>query len=114
MLIDSMMEPCVMMDKRSEPDGLGGFIVTWQDGAEFNAAIVRDDSIGAQIAEKQSVTEVYTITIPKNLPLAFHDVFRRVADGGIFRVTSYARDSETPKVATMQFAQVKAERWELA
>lgn len=112
-LIDSAMESCVLLDKVSAPDGLGGFTVEWTDGAEFQAAIVRNTSLEARVAEKQGVTELYTVTVSRDLPIMYHDVFRRESDGGIFRVTSNARDSETPKVATFQFAQVTAERWDL-
>lgn len=112
-LIDSMMEDCVMIDKRTVPDGLGGFKPTWVDGAEFQAAIVKDSTLAARVAEKQGVTEIYTITVNRGLVLQYHDVFRRVSDGAVFRVTSNITDSETPDVATFQIGQVTAERWEL-
>lgn len=112
-LIESMMKDCVMVDKRSTPDGEGGFSYEWADGAPFRAAITKNNSLTARVAEKQGVSEVYTITFDRGIPLAFHDVFKRVSDGAIFRVTSNVTDSETPDVATFQFGQVNAERWEL-
>lgn len=112
-LIDSMMEDCVMIDKRTVPDGLGGFKPAWVDGAEFQAAIVKDSTLAARVAEKQGVTEIYTITVNRGLALQYHDVFRRVDDGAVFRVTSNIQDSETPDVASFQIGQVTAERWEL-
>lgn len=114
MLIDAFNTDCVMMDKRSIPDGIGGFTYEWTEGAQFTAAIVKDNTLEARIAEKEGVTEIYTVTFPVTLPLGYHDVFKRVSDGLIFRVTSNATDSKTPSVATFQFAQVTAERWELA
>lgn len=113
-LIDVMMEECVMMDKRTVPDGLGGFTHEWQEGAPFRAAVIKDSTLAARVAEKQGVTEVYTVTVDKGLALQYHDVFRRVSDGYTFRVTSNITDSETPTVATFQIGQVSAERWELA
>lgn len=112
-LIDVMKEPCTMLDKRTVPDGQGGFTQTWVDGATFSAAIVKDSSMQARAAEKQGVTEVYTVTVDKGTPLAFHDVFRRERDGAVFRVTSNIKDSQTPSVASFQIGQVTAERWEL-
>ena len=103
-----------MMDKTSVPDGIGGFTHSWVEGAAFQAAIVKDNTMEARIAEKEGVTEVYTVTVSKTLPLEFHDVFKRVTDGAIFRVTSNVTDSKTPSVASFQFGQVSAERWELA
>lgn len=113
MLIDMMKEQCTMLDKMTVSDGMGGFKTQWSDGATFQAAIVKDSSIQARVAEKQGVSEVYTITVDKDLPIAYHDVFRRDSDGATFRVTSNIVDSKTPSVATFQFGQVTAERWEL-
>jgi len=110
-LIDEKMEQCVHMTKRSVSDGLGGYTYAWVDGTAFTAAIVKDSSMQARIAEKDGVTELYTITVYKGAALAFHDVFRRVSDGAIFRVTSNVTDSETPERATFQIGQVTAEKW---
>lgn len=112
-LIDSMKTPCTMIDKRTVPDGQGGTTPSWVDGAEFEAAIIKDSSMTARMAEKQGVTEVYTVTTGVNVQLDFHDVFRRNSDGAVFRVTSNITDSRTPKVATFKFGQVTAEKWVL-
>lgn len=112
-LIDVMMEDCTMLDRRTVADGLGGFVTEWVDGASFQAAIVKNNTLDARVAEKQGVTELYTVTVPKGLVLQFHDVFRRSSDGEIFRVTGNTIDSETPIVASFQIGQVSAERWTL-
>ena len=112
-LIDVMMEDCVMLDKRTVPDGLGGFVQVWQEGATFSGAVIKDTTLAARVAEKDGVTEVYTVTVDKGLPLQYHDVFRRLSDGLTFRVTSNIRDSETPSVSTFHIGQVTAERWDL-
>lgn len=112
-LIDVMMEECTMMDRSTVSDGMGGFDYVWTEGATFSAAIVKNSSIEARIAEKEGVTEVYTVTVPKGTVLNFHDVFKRNDDGAIFRVTSNISDSETPSVSTFQIGQVTAERWNL-
>lgn len=112
-LIDVMMEDCVMVDRRTVPDGLGSFSYEWVDGAQFRAAVIKNNTLEAKVAEKQGVTELYTVTVDKGIVLQYHDVFRRLSDGLTFRVTSNVRDSETPSVATFQIGQVSAERWEL-
>lgn len=112
-LYETMMEDCTMLDKVSEADGLGGFTSTWIDGATFKAAIVKNNTLEAAIAQKSGVTEVYTVTVNKGTPLAFHDVFKRVSDGAVFRVTSNIKDSESPNVASFAIGNVTAERWEL-
>ena len=113
-LIDVMMEKCVMLDKRTVSDGLGGFSTEWVEGATFNAAVVKNNTLEARIAEKEGVSELYTVTVDKGLMLQFHDVFKRLSDQQIFRVTSNIKDSETPTVASFQIGQVTAERWALA
>ena len=114
MLIDAFKEDCVLMDRRSTTTPIGDIEYTWVEGAAFSAAIVKDTTMEARIAEKQGVTELYTVTVDKTLELDYHDVFKRLSDGAIFRVTSNATDSKTPKVATFNFGQVTAERWVLS
>lgn len=113
-LIDAFKESCVIMNKAKVSDGEGGFKVEWQEGAGFDAAIVKDSSLEARIAEKEGLTNTYTVTTSPNAALEFHDVFRRDADGQVFRVTSNGDDVQTPDVATFQFQQVSAEGWVLS
>jgi len=113
MLLYDAMTSCTMIDRRTVPDGLGSFTWQWVDGASFKAAIVKDNTLAARVAEKQGVTELYTVSVQKGVVLQFHDVFRRDEDGLVFRVTSNTTDSETPPVASFQIGQVSAERWEL-
>ena len=110
-LIDSMMEKCVLMDKVSRLDGMGGFYYVWTDGAEFDATIIKASSPTITVAEQQGINEQYNVIVPTGIPLDFHDVFRRVSDGATFRVTGYSRDSEAPKASTVQISKVTAERW---
>lgn len=112
-LIDEFKTPCVMLEKKRVPDGEGGFITSWAEGAEFDAAVVFDSSLEARTAEQQGVSSLYTVTTAKNAKLEYHDVFKRLSDGKIFRVTSDGDDKQTPERTTFQFAQVTAEEWSL-
>lgn len=114
-LVERFMTDCVMVEKKRVSDGLGGFVTEWTDGAEFRAAIVKDNSIEAKVAEKQGVTEVYTVTTAPGVGLDYHEVFRRVEDGQVFRVTSNHIDSSLPEAvgATFNLEQVSAEAWTL-
>ena len=89
-LLQAYMEPCQLIEKKRVPDGEGGFTTSWTDGAEFNAAVVCDQSMQARAAEKQGVTSLYTVTCEPN-----------------------GDDVRTPKSASFQFSQVTAEEWEL-
>ena len=112
-LLSEAMETCVILDKRTTPDGYGGVMTTWQAGADFQAAIVLDSSLQARVAEKQGVTGLYTITTRKSVVLQYHDVFRRESDRKIFRVTSDGDDKKTPASATLDMRQVSAEEYHL-
>ena len=112
-LLTQAMTACVFLDKAKRPDGEGGYINSWTEGAEFEAAITFDSSMQARTAEKSGVTSLYTITTKKGVQLEYHDVFRRLSDGKIFRVTSDGDDRQTPKSASplLQVLQVSAEEW---
>lgn len=112
-LFNEFMEQCSIMNKTKLPDGEGGFVVSWSDGASFMAAIVEDSSMQARTAEKLGVTSMYTITTDKNVGLKYHDVFKRSSDNKVFRVTSDSDDKHTPSMSSFQFEQVSAEEWEL-
>lgn len=110
-LLSEAMENCIMLDKRTVSDGYGGYVVIWEDGAEFDAAITFDTSIEARTADKAGVTSLYTVTVSKSMMLEYHDVFRRLRDGKVFRVTSDGDDKFTPASASLDMRQVTAEEW---
>lgn len=112
-LLSEAMEDCIMLDKRTVPDGYGGYITQWTEGAPFEAAVVFDTSIEARRAEGEGVSSLYTVTTKKSLTLEYHDVFQRISDGKIFRVTSDGDDKHTPKSAGLNMRQVTAEEWSL-
>ena len=112
-LLLEAMESCVLLDKQTAPDGYGGYISTWVDGAPFMAAVTFDTSIEARVADKQGVTSLYTVTTEKALTLEYHDVFRRLSDGKVFRVTSDGDDKKTPASAWLNMRQVTAEEWSI-
>lgn len=112
-LILSAMKPCVMIEKRRAPDGQGGTTTEYTEGAPFEAAITKDKTLEAVKAEKQGVTEVYLVTTRVGVGLDYGETFKRVKDGKMFRVTSNAADSRTPKAASFAFERVRAERWSI-
>lgn len=113
-LLSEAMEKCILLNKSSTPDGYGGRRDIWQESDfDFNAAIVFDTSLEARRAEKEGVTSLYTITTEKSIKLEYHDVFKRISDNKIFRVTSDGDDKYTPASATLNMRQVTAEEWNL-
>lgn len=113
MLIDCMMVPCVFMKKKQEPDGSGGHINTWEDGEPFKAAIIRDTSTEARIAEAAGTVEMYTVTVSRSVKLPYHAVIKRLSDGKTFRITSDNAEKKTPVCTALDIAQSNAEAWRL-
>jgi len=112
-LMGDFAEECVFVEKSRVPDGEGGWMTKWTDGMQFQAAITYDNTLNARVAESEGMTATYTVTTDKNMPLDYHDVFRRLSDGQVFRVKSDGTDKVTPKSATFQVSQVSAEEWVL-
>lgn len=112
-LLTESMDDCVLLDRTSASDGYGGVDYIWKEGAEFKATATLDTSMEARAANKQGVTSLYTVTTYRAMNLQYHDVFKRLSDGKIFRVTSDGDDKKTPKSAGLDMRQVTAEEWEL-
>lgn len=110
-LLSQMMNDCVLLNHIRVNDPFGGYKETWEEGATFQAAISKDGSIEAQIAERQELGEIYTVVTPRSFALNYHDVFRRISDGVLFRVTSNSQEAHP--ASTVQINRVSAERWEL-
>ena len=108
-LLTQAMEDVVMLEKKRAPDGEGGFTTEWADGVQFKAAISFDSSMEARTAEKAGVTSLYTVTVPTNAKLEYHDCIKRLRDGKVLRITSDGDDKITPPSASFQFLQVTAE-----
>ena len=112
-LLDSAFEKFTVVDKTTAPDGYGGIVVVWKDGAEIEAASVLNQSTGAMVAQALTEKSSYTITTRKNVTLMYHDVIRRERDGKIFRITSDGEDNATPPSANLNMRNVTAEEWSL-
>ena len=110
-LLDKMAEPCKIMNHVREDDDYGSYTDTWTEGASFTATITKDATTEAVIAERQGISEIFTVVTKRSFKLAFHDVFKRLSDGQTFRVTSNAKDSEAPNQSTVQICKVTAEKW---
>lgn len=111
-LLKEAMSKCVLLNKTTEPDGYGGRKDVWIESEYiFDAAIVFNTSIQARRAQAEGVSSLYTVTTERSTTLEYHDVFRRLRDSKIFRVTSDGDDSYTPDSASLNMRQVTAEEW---
>ena len=113
MLLFDMMQDCNILTFTRTDDDFGSYTEAWTKGDDFKAAIIKNTTTEMQIAEKQGISEAFTVVVDKGFTLNYHDVFQRVSDGAIFRVTSKTVDSESHPASTIKIAKVTAERWEL-
>lgn len=111
-LLNDAMESCVMMHKITVDDPYGGDeLVRWIDGASFKAAFALASSVEARIGQSQNLKDVYTVTTSRTKVLEYHDVFRRLRDGKVFRSTSDGDDNYTPRAAGLDMRVVSAEEY---
>ena len=114
-LLEARMTACARLIERdgAVSDGLGGVAPRWVEGARFEAALVYEGTEAAQVADRRQPRDGYAVLTRRDVVLGFHDVFRREADGAVFRVVSNGQDSATPASAGLNLRAVKAERWEV-
>ena len=112
-LIDCVMVPCVVMVPKRTQDGSGGYVTTWEEGKAIKAAIIRDTSTEARIAEAAGTVDVYTVTVSRSVHLEYHAVIKRISDGKTFRITSDNAEKKTPVCTALDIAQSTAEAWRL-
>lgn len=112
-LLDDFSRTCVLMEKKRVPDGAGGYIVEWTEGAEFINYQALDTSMEARRAEKEGVTSLYSALVDKAVPIEYNDVFKDKTTGETYRVTSNPEDKVAPKSSTLPLKFFKAEKWSL-
>lgn len=109
-LLDDFARPCVLLDKSRVPDGEGGFITTWIDGAEFSNYQALDTSMEARRAEKEGVTSVFTGLVAQSVPIEYGDFFRDKSTGETYRVTSEPAAKQSPRSASFELKYFTAEK----
>ena len=101
-LLNDFARACVVMEKTRQPDGAGGYIVEWTEGAEFTNYQAMDTSMEARRAEKEGATSIYSALVNKNVPIEYNDYFKDVETGLTYRVTSNPEEKTAPKSASFE------------
>lgn len=112
-LLDDFARICVLMEKQRVPDGAGGYIVEWTEGAEFTNYQALDTSMEARRAEKEGVTSLYSALVRADFPIEYNDYFKDKETGLTYRVTSNPEEKVSPKSASFTLKYFAAERKEL-
>lgn len=112
-LLDDFARPCVLLERRSTPDGEGGCSAEWEEGPAFSNYQALDSSMEARRAEKEGVTSLYSVLVKKSFPIKYNDYFKDRETGLTYRVTSNPEEKQAPKSASLDLKYFNAERKEL-
>lgn len=108
-LLFDQFEPCKFMVKSKVPDGYGGMVTSWSEGAEIQAFCRLDSPERQIVGDKVVEISRYTIITDGNTMLDFRDVIKRVRDGKLFRATADGDDYALPSASTIKLNKVTAE-----
>ena len=102
-----------LKNKTTYPDGEGGYITTWEDGAVVKMSLDLGNSSEIRQAESQNLKTVFTASFPIDTPVTYDNYLEDVETGVIYRITSDPKDNKTPPTATYQACYATAVRTEL-
>lgn len=110
-LLDQYASECVILTKARVDDDVGGYVTTWTEDAHFTPAWEYMSASEVVVAEQQGTNRVYRIYVDKTLDLDYHEVFKRLEDGQVFRVTNPGTDRHTPATSRLNKRLVEVEKW---
>ena len=110
-MIFAIMDKCHIIETVTSDDAYGGAIKGYRVGDSIDAAIIKNSTTEAIVAEKQGASEFFTVVTESGSMLGYHSIIRRDSDQECFIVTSREKDSEAPAQSTIQISKVNAERW---
>lgn len=113
MALSDYMKPFVMQNWISEPDGLGGIIWHWEDGAPFEGGLVLNTTTEMLLAHQAGSKSVYSLTTDARIRFDPGDMVKRLEDDALFRITSFSPDKTAPATSGIQTAEVTCERVEV-
>ena len=111
--MDEYTVECVLLTKTTYADPVGGYVTTWVDGVQFDAAWEYESAPEITVAAQEGVSRTYRIYVDKTLDLDFHEAFRRVDNGQVYRVASPGTDRKTPGFSRLNRRLIEVEKWEL-
>lgn len=111
--MDAYNDDCILFVKTRTPDGQGGFAPVYVDGITFSASWEYESSPQVLVAEQEGANRIYRIYVDKNLELDFHEAFKRISDGQVFRVTNSGQGRHTPASSFLNKRLIEVEKWTL-
>lgn len=105
-LYETFYSPAVVMNKTKVPDGVGGFVNGWTEGAKIKIAFSGLTPTERLAAQQADVSYTDTIVTPVNTNLDEQDIIK--TDGNYYLIVS--KLPKTPSVSTFQFERYNVRR----
>lgn len=112
-ILENYTDTYLFQNKTRVPDGAGGFIPSYKDGASFVGVHRHDSTVEAQVAEREGTASTYTLFVDKEIEFKYHDIIKRKSDNSLFRITE-PEGKSTPCISKMNMKCIKCEKWEKA
>lgn len=112
-LLDDLKQEFQLLTKTRVSDGQFGSKVVWVPGITFYGTLEYMGAPEMVVAQQQGVSRVYRIYVDKALDLDCHEVFKRVEDEQVFRVTNPGPERNTPPSSMLNKRLIEIEKWEL-
>ena len=94
-LLDERMEDFVVLDKITAPDGYGGTIVSYRDGAVFPAVATQLQSQQLEVAYQDGQKRIYAIYFKPIAALEKGMRIKRARDGLTFTISASPDPNQT-------------------
>ena len=109
-MIEKWFEPFMLLEKHTQPDGLGGERVTFMDDVSFSGVLTYTSDLPINAAERSALEESPALLHEFDVTLAPGDHVRREKDGAVYQVVSRSDSLRTPAFSGLRFCQVGVER----
>ncbi|MBQ8556291.1 MAG: hypothetical protein IJ438_10535 [Clostridia bacterium] len=107
-MLRDYFEPFALLERQSEPDGLGGESIRFAYVAPFAGALTQMADAQADIGGSLALRSEPVLLHDFEVTLRCGDYVRREHDGAIYRVCG--QDARPPRVSALAFAQAPVER----
>lgn len=109
-MIEKWFEPFMLLEKHSEPNGLGGEHLSFTDDTPFSGVLTWQSDVPVTAAERIALEESPALLHEFDVTLTPGDHVRREKDGAVYKVISRSGSLRAPAFSGLRFCQVAVER----
>ena len=109
-MLTDYFESMMLLERRAEPDDLGGETLSFQDVTSFRGALTHTCGEEIPVGGRATLALRPVLLHEPDVTLMAGDTVRRERDGSLWRVTGSSDGMRTPAFSGLQFAQAPVER----